>query len=68
MNPMTVDGHHAKINYDEKTGRFRGEILGRSGGADFYASSPEGLRRELKMSLDIFLEVCKEEGIEPRRN
>jgi predicted HicB family RNase H-like nuclease len=44
MNPVNVDGYHAKINYDEETDQFRGEILGPSGGADFYGSSPEVLR------------------------
>ncbi len=67
MNLMTVDGYHARIDYDEETDQFRGEILGLSGGADFYGSSPEELRREFKKSLEIFLEVCKEKRIEPRR-
>ena len=68
MNLMNVDGYHAKIDYDEEMDQFRGEILGLSGGADFYGSSPEELRREFKKSLDIFLEVCKEQGIKPRRH
>ena len=68
MNLMNVDGYHAKIDYDEQTDQFRGEILGLSGGADFYGSSPEELRREFKKSLDVFLEVCKEQGIKPRRH
>jgi predicted HicB family RNase H-like nuclease len=68
MNLMTVDGYHARIEYDEETDQFRGEILGLSGGADFYGSSPEELRREFKKSLDVFLDVCKEQGIEPRRH
>jgi predicted HicB family RNase H-like nuclease len=67
MNLMTVDGYRAKIDYDEETDQFRGEILGLSGGADFYGSSPEELCREFKKSLDVFLEVCKEQGIEPCR-
>ena len=68
MNLMNVDGYHAKNDYDEETDQFRGEILGLSGGADFYGSSPEELRREFKKSLDVFLEVCKEQGIKPRRH
>jgi len=68
MNLMTVDGYHAKIEYNEETDQFRGEILGISGGADFYGSSPDELRREFQKSLEVFLEVCKEQGIEPRRN
>ena len=68
MNLMNVDGYNAKTEYDMDTDQFRGEILGLSGGADFYGSSPEELRREFKKSLDIFLEVCKEQGIEPHRH
>ena len=68
MNLMIVDGDHAIIDYDEEMNQFRGAILGLSGGADFYGSSAEELRREFKKSLDFFLEVCKEQGIEPRRH
>jgi predicted HicB family RNase H-like nuclease len=68
MDLMTVDGYLAIIGYDEETDQFRGEFLGLSGGADFYGSSPEELRQEFKKSLYIFLEVCKEQGIEPRRH
>ena len=68
MNLMNVDGYHARIEYDDETDQFRGEILGLSGGADFYGSSPKELRREFKKSLDVFLDVCKEQGIDPRRH
>ncbi len=67
MNLMKLYGYNARIEYDEETDQFRGEILGISGGADFYGSSPDELRREFKKSLDLFLEVFKEQGIEPRR-
>ena len=68
MNVMTVDGYHAKIEYDEELDLFRGEILGLSGGADFYGKNPKELRAEFKKSLEVFLEVCKEKGLEPRRH
>ena len=68
MNVMTVEGYHAKIEYDEELDLFRGEILGLNGGADFYGKSPKELRTEFKKSLQVFLDVCKEKGIEPRRN
>ena len=68
MNTMTVDGFNAKIEYDEKLDLFRGEILGLNGGADFYAKNPKDLRAEFKKSLQVFLDVCKEKGIEPKRN
>ncbi len=68
MNVMTVDGYHARIEYNEELDLFRGEILGLNGGADFYGTSPEELRAEFKKSLQVFLEVCTEKGIEPRRH
>ena len=68
MNIMTLDTYHAKIEYDEELDLFRGEILGLSGGADFYGKNTKGLRAEFKKSLQVFLEVCKEKGIEPRRH
>ena len=67
MSLMTLDGFHARIDYDEETDLFRGEILGLNGGADFYGSTPEQLRKEFRASLDVYLEVCREKGIEPRR-
>ena len=68
MNMMTVDGYNAKIEYDSEIDLFRGEILGLTGGADFYGKTPKELRAEFKKSLIVFLEVCKEKGIDPRRN
>ena len=67
MNKMTVGGYQAKIEYDEESDLFRGEILGLNGGADFYGKNPKELRAEFRKSLQVFLDVCKEKGIEPRR-
>lgn len=68
MNVMTVDGYQARIEYDPETDQFRGEILGLNGGADFYGRNPRELRTEFRKSLAVFLDVCKEKGIEPRRS
>ena len=68
MNMMSLDGYVAKIEYDADLDLFRGEILGLSGGADFYGKNPKELRLEFKKSLRVFLDVCREKGIEPRRN
>lgn len=68
MNIMILDGYSAKIEYDAELDMFRGEILGLTGGADFYGKNPKELRAEFKKSLLVFLEVCREKGIEPRRN
>ncbi|QEP43095.1 type II toxin-antitoxin system HicB family antitoxin [Ectothiorhodospiraceae bacterium BW-2] len=65
MNIMEVDAHRAKIAYDPDIDMFRGEILGLNGGADFYGTNPEELKREFKKSLQIFLQECQERGIPP---
>ena len=33
----------------------------------FYGETPEELRIEFKKSLETFLEVCKEQGISPKK-
>ena len=68
MNMMTLDNYGAKIEYDAELDLLRGEILGLSGGADFYGENPKELRAEFKKSLQVFLDVYREKGIEPRRN
>lgn len=66
MNMMTLDGYSAKIEYDAATDLFRGEVLGLNGGPDFYGKNPNELRVEFKKSLQVFLDVCCENGIEQR--
>ena len=68
MNLMSLNEYSAKIEYDAELDMFRGEILGLTGGADFYGKNPKELRAEFKKSLNVFLDVCREKGIEPRRN
>lgn len=68
MNVMTVDGYQAKIEYDADIDMFRGEILGLNGSADFYGKNPKELKAEFRKSLAVYLDVCSEKGIEPRRN
>jgi predicted HicB family RNase H-like nuclease len=68
MNVMKLDAYQAKIDYDADLDMFRGEILGLNGGADFYGKNTKELRTEFKRSLKVFLDVCRDKGIEPRRN
>ena len=67
-NIMKIDGYDAVINYDSEISLFRGEFINLSGGADFYAADVEGLQKEGKASLDLFLEMCAEDGVEPKKN
>lgn len=67
-NIMTIDGQKAVIQYDPDIEMFRGEFLNLSGGADFYASDIDGLKREGRQSLKVYLDMCKEKGIEPYKS
>lgn len=62
---MTIDNHKTTISYDPEIQMFRGEFIGLNGGADFYSDNVAGLEHEGRQSLQTFLEVCKEQGIEP---
>lgn len=64
-NVIVIGGYNAVVSYDSEIEMFRGEFLGLNGGADFYATSVETLHQEGAISLNTFLDVCKEKGIEP---
>ena len=67
INVMKIQGHKAVITYDPDIALFRGEFVDLNGSADFYAADVEGLKREGEISLKVFLDVCCEKGLEPRK-
>ena len=67
-NVIEVDGHKAVISLDPEIEMLRGEFLGLSGGADFYAKDLDSLREEGRISLRVYLEACRKKGIEPYRS
>ena len=67
MNIMEINGYRAVVQYDPEIEMFRGEFIGLNGGADFYAKDIEGLRQEGEISLKVFLDMCQEDGVEPRK-
>jgi len=66
-NTMEIAGYRAVIQFDPDIEMFRGEFVGLNGGADFYARDIAGLRREGTASLEVFLDMCKEDGVKPRK-
>ena len=67
MNIMEINGYRAIIQYDPDIDMFRGEFIGLNGGADFYAKDIDSLRKEGEISLKVFLDMCREDGVEPRK-
>lgn len=68
MNTMEINGYRAIIQYDPDIDMFRGEFVDLNGGADFYAADITSLRQEGAISLKVFLEMCQEDNVEPRKN
>lgn len=67
-NIMEFDGgFQAVIAYDPDIEMFRGEFVGLNGGADFYAKDAESLKKEGQISLDVFLRMCAEDGVSPKK-
>ena len=67
-NVMEIKGYKALIAFDPETNLFRGEFIDLNGGADFYAADVKALRREGETSLNVFLDMCCEDGVEPRKS
>jgi len=66
-NILDIDGEKAVVAYDPDIGMLRGEFTGLNGGADFYAQSVPELIEQGRESLAVFLQMCAEKGIAPRR-
>ncbi|WP_201574012.1 type II toxin-antitoxin system HicB family antitoxin [Psychrobacter sp. H8-1] len=67
-NIMMINDHKAIIQYDPELDLFRGEFVGLNGGADFYGESITNLESEGSQSLQAFMDVCKENGIDPYKS
>lgn len=66
-NIMEINGYRAIIQFDPEIEMFRGEFVGVQGGADFYATDIDNLKREGATSLRVYFDMCREDGIEPTR-
>ena len=67
INTIEIDGYLAVVKYDPDIEMFRGEFTFGDGGADFYGKDIDTLRKEGKISLRVFHEMCLEDGIEPQQ-
>lgn len=55
----------ATISYCSDINCFKGEIIGLSGYADFEFDDVETLEEEFETSIRVYLQICKEHGINP---
>ena len=62
-NVVEINGEKAVIAFDPEIQMLRGEFVALNGGAE----SVHDLIEEGRKSLAVYLEMCREKGIEPRR-
>lgn len=64
---MKYKGYAAEIEFDDSVGRLHGRVVNSDAYpiATFEATDVEGIRREFHRSIDEYLKVCEEDGIEP---
>jgi predicted HicB family RNase H-like nuclease len=64
---MMYTGYAARYEFDEDEGVLHGRIDGIRAIVSFVSDTLEGLEREFRTSVDVYLEVCAEKGREPDR-
>jgi predicted HicB family RNase H-like nuclease len=64
---MMYKGYTARYEFDQDEGVLHGHVDGIDDVVSFVSETVEGLEREFRTSVDIYLEVCAEEGREPNR-
>ena len=65
---MECKGYIAKVEYDDSVGLLHGSVVN-SGDypiANCEAADVETLRKEFRISIDEYLAVCAEHGVEPQ--
>lgn len=64
---MMYKGYTARYVFDEDEGVLHGHVEGIRAIVSFVSETLEGLEREFRTSVDVYLEVCAERGREPER-
>lgn len=62
---MQYKGYHAKVEYEADDRAFHGYVIGMSDIVHFTATTVEDLERELRVSVDDYLDFCKSRGEKP---
>lgn len=64
---MKYKGYEASIRFDDGIEMFHGEIVNTRDVITFKGRSVAELKREMKNSVEDYLEFCKQRGEEPNR-
>jgi predicted HicB family RNase H-like nuclease len=64
---MMYKRYTARYEFDEDEGVLHGHVDGIRDIVSFVAETVDDLEREFRISVDVYLEVCAEDGCEPDR-
>lgn len=67
MATMELEGYVARIDFDEEDNTFHGRITNISDVVTFEGKNPKELLREFAASLEVYRDVCREDGREPEK-
>lgn len=60
-------GYRAQVEFDNTIDAFVGRVVGLKDEVTFQATSVRGLEKEFHVSVDTYLEFCKQRGETPER-
>lgn len=64
---MKYKGYYSKIEFDEETELFRGEVINIRDAITFKGTTVEDLKKAFHDSVDKYLDLCAEKGESPTR-
>lgn len=67
MNTLTYKGYTGIFQYDPDADVFHGEVAGIRDVVTFEGRSIDELRQALADSVEVYLQVCAEDGVEPQK-
>lgn len=64
---LTYKNYSGMIEYDSDRKIFTGEVIGLRDVITFQGESPEELENSFRDSIDLYLEMCQRDGVQPER-
>jgi len=68
MNKLEYKGYTGAAKFDNDAGVLHGRVLGINDVITFEAKDADSLYKEFVDSVDDYLDMCREEGVEPNKN
>ena len=64
---LKYKGYLGMVEYDADGKIFTGEVIGIRSVVTFQGRTPEELEASFRESIDVYLEMCREDGVQPEK-